>query len=448
MRLNGLIIFTLVFCVSIFPQKTLTIEDAIKIALQKNINIQKAENNIKTYNASVKSSYGNFLPNLSASGSWGWTRSEDEGGQINVGGTIITIPPTTSESRNYSANIGGSWTLFDGLSNFASISKSQTDLESAELSLHRLKQDIVYQTISNFYDLMNIEKLLDVKKEDVQWNQQNYETIVERNKLGAVTLADVYAQQVQLGNAELALIEAQNNYETSKSNFLYFLGLDVLEEYQFKNPYSDSLIIKGLQYEIGIDENLFSLVNQALQNRSDYKSAELSLKSSYNDITIARSGHLPSIRNSFGYSLRSNKIENLLDSKTYNVGLTLSIPIFTGFSVSERVQIAEVNAKNKGIDLSDLEKSIKQNLQKTYLDLQAAQKRLEVSEKNVQAAEENRRIEEEKYALGSTTLLNVLIANSNYTNAVSSFINAQYELIKLKSQLEYNLGLLDYSKYK
>lgn len=448
MRLNGLIFLTFIFCISIFPQKTLTLEDAIKIALQKNINVQKATNNIKTYNATVKSSYGNFLPNLSASGSWGWTRSEDEGGQLNIGGTVIPIPPTTAESRNYSANIGGSWTLFDGLSNFATLSKSQTDLESAELSLHRLKQDIVYQTISSYYDLMNLEKLLEVKTEDVRWNQQNYETIVERNKLGAVTLADVYAQQVQLGNAELALIETQNNYETSKSNFLFFLGLDVLEDYQLKNPIADSLLINQLQLGMGIDENLMSLVNQALQNRSDYKSAELSLKSSYKDITIARSGHFPLLRNSFGYSLRSNKIENLLDSKTYNVGLTLSIPIFTGFSVSERVQFAEVNAKNKEIDLSDLEKSIKQSIQKTYLDLQAAQKRLDVSEKNVKAAEENRRIEEEKYSLGSTTLLNVLIANSNYTNAVSIFINAQYELIKLKSQIEYDLGLLDYSKYK
>lgn len=70
------------------------------------------------------------------------------------------------------------------------------------------------------------------------------------------------------------------------------------------------------------------------------------------------------------------------------------------------------------------------------------------AKKNVIAAEENRKIEEEKYSLGAGTLLNVLIANADYTNAQTSYINSQFELLKLKEQLEYFLGVLDYKKYE
>jgi outer membrane protein len=126
------------------------------------------------------------------------------------------------------------------------------------------------------------------------------------------------------------------------------------------------------------------------------------------------------------------------------VGATLSIPIFSGFSVDNRVQIAEVNAENKNIELTELERDIKRNIQKNYLDLQAAEKSLSVNDKNVKAAEENRRIEEEKYSLGSGTLLNVLIANSNYTMARTNYINARAAYVVLSEQLKYYLGDLDY----
>ena len=63
-------------------------------------------------------------------------------------------------------------------------------------------------------------------------------------------------------------------------------------------------------------------------------------------------------------------------------------------------------------------------------------------------AEENLRIEQEKYSLGSGKLLDVLIANSNYTTALSDLITAQYSYIVLSDQLKYHLGILDFTKYE
>jgi outer membrane protein len=448
MRILTKALFLFLITTVAFPQKTLTLDDAINIALQKNSTLQKSMNTLKTYESGLLASYGNLLPSLSASGSWSWNRNEDEGTTYNYAGFVYTSPASKTESRSYRANVDANWTLFDGLANIAGVSKSKSDLEAARLSLERLKQDIVFQTISFYYDVINTSELLKVKVDDVRQAQKNLETITERNKLGAVTLADVYAQQVTLGNAELEEIRTRNTLETAKTNLLYYLGLDVFDNYSFSDNFSVNQldIIKNRLSEES--DSLSVLVSSAMDNRFDYKSALLNLEGAYDDITIARSGHFPRLTNSLGFSSNANSFDKLFASKSYTVGLTLSIPIFSGFSVSNRVEIATVNAKNQEVVVSDLEREIKRNLQKTFLDLQAAEKSLSVSEKNVESAEENLKIEQEKYSLGSSKLLDVLTARTNYTNARVAYINAEYAYVVLSEQLKYYTGVLDYKKYE
>jgi outer membrane protein TolC len=122
--------------------------------------------------------------------------------------------------------------------------------------------------------------------------------------------------------------------------------------------------------------------------------------------------------------------------------------LFLGWSVSNRVQLAEVQSKVSEIEVSDLERDIKRQIKTNFLDLQAAQKALVVSEKNIAAARENLKIEEEKYALGSGKLLDVLIVNSRYTDALTSLLNSQFAYIVLSQQLRYYLGVLDYKIYE
>ena len=428
--------FILVTAVA-YPQKTLTLDEAINIALQKNSTLQKSINTLETYESGLLASYGSLLPSIAASGTWNWSRTE--GGTTLIQGIPIEAP--TRETRNYTVGGGASLTLFDGLANYAGVSQSKNDLDAARFSLERLKQDIVFQTISLYYDVINTKELLKVKEDDVRQAQKNLETITERNKLGAVTLADVYAQQVTLGNAELEEIRTRNNLETAKADLLYYLGLDVLEEYTFPEEFST-----GAQRMN--QDNVSVLVSDAMANRFDYKSALLQLESANDGITIARGGHFPSLTGSLGYGTSADRMSDLFEFNSYSAGLTLRIPIFSGWSVDDRVELATVNALNKEVELNDLERDIKRNIQKTHLDLQAAEKSLSVAEKNVEAAEENLRIEQEKYSLGSSKLLDVLTATTNYTNARVNYINAQFAYIVLSEQLKYFTGVLDYKKYE
>lgn len=446
MQLTSRMILILVLTAGFaFGQKALTLNEAVNIALQRNTTLQKSKNNLTTALEVEKTAYGQLLPSLSASGGWSWNRTESKGGgSVNVYGGSIAVQ--TNESRYFNAGVSTDWTLFDGMANLSTMYQAKNSLESTKLTLEKVKQDVIFQTMSYYYDVMNNEVLLKVKDEDLKWNIKQLETITERNKLGAVTLADVYAQQVKVGNAELAIVQAKNTYETSKSNLLYFLGLDVLENYTFQNPIADQKPVdekfSGNYSDIG------DLVAKALKSRSDYLSLKYDLQNSYESIVQAKAGHLPRLSNSMSFGYSGNSVSSMFDTKRYSVGLNLSIPIFSGWSVENRVEAAKVAAMNKEIDVTDLERDIKRNIQKNYLDLQAAEKRLEVTRKNVTAAEENRKIEAEKYSLGSGTLLNVLIANTDYTTAQTNLVNAQFEYARLKAQIMYFLGVLDYKKFE
>jgi outer membrane protein len=443
--LSSLLIF---FSLVTPAQQELSLNQAIQIALHNNSGLKQSVNGISGYETNVMAAYGNFLPSLGLSGSWDWSKSDIK----NAGFVLINGVPfstsASSQNRSFSASVNSNWTLFDGLANIASLSQSKNDLGSAEASLERLKQDIVFQTISDFYNVINKQKLMSVKEEDLKWNQKNLETIRERNKLGAATLADVYQQEVAEGNAELQLVTAQNDFESSKNDLLYFLGHDVSEEYTFSDVLSNdeqAILSSNLLKDF---DDLTELVNRAFDNRQDYKSAQLNLESSLNNVTIARSGHLPSLNANGFYSWQGDKLSEIDQSKRLAFGLTLSVPIFSGWSVTNRVQFAEVQAENKEIDLKDLERDIKRQIETIYLQLKVAKKGLDVSGRNVKSASENLKIEEEKYTIGASKLLDVLIANSNYTTAQTDLINSQYAYIVLSEKLKYTIGVLDYSKYE
>ena len=442
-------IFILLFLLPILlnsqEKKSLTLQDAIQIALQKNVLIKQNENSLELTKSDILLSYGNLLPTLNASGNFNWSRSEDEGGLFTFGNLTIPLPPTKTESRSYSTSISSNLNLFDGLSSFYTIYQSKSNFEAAKYSLERLKQDVVFQTIAKYVNVLKAKKLLDVQEENLKWNKKSLESIVERNKIGQITIADVYQQQVNYGNAELLSIQANNNYEIAKNDLLAFLGLDVTQPYEIEDLDLEKLVDEARTDQLEKNHlNFDEIINSALTHRPDYIAQKIKLTSDEYGIYIAKGGHYPRLTASISANTRSNRLSDLGKSRTYVAGFSLNIPIFNGWMVSNRVQMAEVNYKNNQLKLDDLERSIKVSLKKALLDLEAARKKIDVNNKNLLAAFENKRINEEKYNLGSNTLLNLLIVNSQYVQAQNDFINSSFDYLVIKKQIEYLLGTLKY----
>ncbi len=431
-----------------FAQKTLTIQEAISIALQRNSALIKMKNGLASSESQVLNAYGQLAPDLAAQAGWSWQRVNDIGGvQRDFFGNNVIVPASQVDSRSYNAGIGGNLTLFNGLSNYANISQKKDNLKAAEYSIEKQKQNTVFQTTDLYYTVLNAEEMLKVRDENVQYYKKFLETVQERNRLGAVAIADVYAAQVQLGNAELLLIQAQNASETAKSNLLNFLSLNILDEYSFVDPFGTDKVVNTDMYMKDF-EDLKTMVDAALDTRFDYKSQELTVSSAESGVTIAKSGIYPSLTGNYNYYTYAVELGKLFDRKILSFGLTLNIPIFSNFGTESAIQMANVNVKNAQEDLTALQRQIKIEVKQTYLDLVAAKKSLDVAVNNVTAAEQTRRINQERYNLGSATILDVLSAGRDYTDALRNKINAIYEFYRQHDKLNNSLGRLDFSKYE
>ncbi len=290
-------------------------------------------------------------------------------------GNLSQIPATEIDSRSYSVGAGGSVVLFDGLANYANITKSEDQLEAAEYDLENLKQNLVYQTTDYYYAVLNAIEILKVREENVVYNQKLLETIQERNRLGSIAIADVYAQQVQLGNAQLAQIRASVDYENANSTLLNYLALDVLEIYEFKSPFDsqDSVASESILKDF---DGIGVLVGEALSNRKDYMSQQLFVKSRESDLTISNSGLFPSLSGNYGFSTNSVDPGDLFKRRIWNVGLSLNIPIFSNLNTVTNIQLAEIQLKNAEEDLNALGRQIKIEVKQSYLNLVAAIKSL------------------------------------------------------------------------
>jgi outer membrane protein len=432
------------------PGKQLTFKQAIDAALEKNIDILRAQNTLEGQQSAVLSAYGNFLPSLSASG--GWTRSETHqpgstGGFINVGGQLIPSAGTSgvTTSNSFRTGISASMTLFDGFNNTSNLNKASATAVSNEFTLYRTRQSIVFQTQTFYLQVLRNRTLLSVSQDNLKRSQQQLQRIVESNKVGAVAAADVYRQQVQTANDELSLIRAQNTYDNSKADLLFLLSLDVVQDYDI----SDSqLIAEAEKADAAEAKGLYSdynqLVSQALASRPDYQAALYSKQSAESDVTISRSGYLPTISASAGYSLNNSEFSNISDNKFMNWGISFSLPLFNGFQTNTQVQAAKLRLRNSEDQVAQAARQVQVDVRKAMLNFESAIKQLDVSVKSVISAEEDRRIAEERYNLGAGILLDLLTANANYTQALSNKVNAQYDLVLAKQQLKYVVGAEKY----
>lgn len=443
-----LLLLTLILASASFAQEKLTLEESIQIALQRNSALVKAKYNLETSKANIKSAYGDLLPNFGISGRWNWGKVEDPGStQLDALGNPYTVPATSTDTRNYSIGAGGSVTLFNGLANYANISAAELDDEAAILSIDKFKKDLVQTTTIYYYNILRNKALLKVKEENYKYNNKLLETITERNRLGSAPIADVYAQQVQAGSAEVDLIKAQNSVDAAQNTLINYLALDILKDYEFVSTV-DTVNEKNINYYKKDFKDIHEMVDYALANRTDFISQKKTLLSTEEGITMAKSGFWPSLTGGYDFSTSAVAVDKLFDRRVWGVNLNLSVPIFSNFNTETQVQYAKVSNLSAQEDLRALERQIKIEVKQGFQDFQAVSKALDVALKTVVSASENRRIQYERYNLGSGTFLDVLQSDRDYQNALSLRIDAEFNFHSSRQALMNSLGKLEYTKYE
>jgi outer membrane protein len=436
-KIYFLLVTIILASITLSAQKKLSLNEAISLALNQNPSIKKSANNLESTKEAIKTAYGAFIPTLGINGGLNWSHSNYNSSAASNYSGIPNTSAFSNDSRNWSLSAGGNVTLFDGLSSFANVNSKENTLSSANYDFEKLKQDLTLQTVTLYTAIVGNKKLLDFQAEDLNYNRGLLEKIRQMFDIKASPITDVYSQESQTANSELAYIQAENNYQKSMVTLLNFLALDINGTYTFSFDNDD------LRDTTAVPNEFNNLFETALANRQDFQSEKYKVKIAENQVTSSWGGVYPQLSGNYGLSTNANSPGTLFDQRTYSAGLSLSIPIFSQFNTEYAIELSEVGLRNTNEDLTALERQIKTDVKNAFLDLETARKQLDVSKTAVISAKESWDAKKEAYTLGAATYLDQQLTYNNYLQAVYTSITKQYSYINAQFTVLSVIGKLN-----
>lgn len=416
----------------------LTLAECVDIALQKNPQIMQAEFSYEMSGKDVTVARANFMPSVSAD--VGYNHSTvGPSSQMRIDtrtGIPVPLQPNEINSWSSSASVSVNQTLFNGGYNYQNYMQSQNMKKSAEFSLESTKQNIIYLVKERYFNLLKRLELLKVQQKSLESAEQSYKLAQVMFEVGKVPKSDVLMAVVQKNEAELAMIETENLLSIARSSLNHVLGFEVDKVIEV----ADNLEIPelGLTYENAAEMSMS--YNPALLK------SQFDLKASQNYIGMAVSRYLPSVSAYAGYSWRNEKFSKIADmfDQDYNwyTGVSLSIPIFQGFSRIANHSRARLNYKYSQEILDQTQKDIALEVKEAYFLAKQAKRKITMTEDGIKSAEANLELAAEKYKLGSGTMLDQINAQVSNTQAQSNYIQALYEYKLGLARLEKAMGQL------
>jgi len=439
--------FILLTCLFFVPfllkaqQQSITLEEAVQIALENNYQIKQAENNRNLADTRIRNAQADFLPNLNAGLS----------GNRNVGRQFIQEDLAFEDrtTYNFGGSLNSSVTVFNGFSNIYNLRRVEADRSSEELQLERLRENIMFNTASRYLQVVLNEELLKISESTLQASESQLEQVRAQVEVGARPIVDLYNQESSVASDELTVIQRENALAVSKAQLIRIMQDDTITEIQTSMPSVDELSL------IPVELDLYDLLDAALTRRSDFRAQEFEIESNQQNYRIARAQFLPTITASAGISARYSDqfsfmgetvsfSDQFFDQNiTRNIGFNIQIPIFTRWNTRTTVQAAHVQLRNSQLQLDNVRFQISEEVRQAYSDYQSIVKELESTEKALRAAERAYETEQQRYEIGSSTLIELNLANANYVQAQSNRVQAIYNFVFQEQLLDYFLGQLD-----
>lgn len=416
----------------------ITLQEAINIALENNNQLKIAANDVALTEKQIRSEKADYLPSLDGNMS----------GNRNIGRSFNqnTGQITTRANNSFRSSLSASLPIFSGFENLHSLKSSRYDKKSNEENLQRVREDIIFNTVSNYLQYILDKKFLEIDRENLAASQKTLEQVKAQVEVGSRPTVDLYNQEATVANNELAVVNSENALQSSRLQLIQTLQIDPLKDYEFAAPEIDEQTISAPDY------NLDQLVTTALENRSDLKSEEFNIQSIKQQLEATRGSLYPSLSASASLSSSYSELQPLdfqnqfFDSNVNrSFGLSLSIPIFGNLDRRTNVQSQQINYKNAQLNLRETELQIVQEVNQAYNDYESYIKELEATEKALTAAERTYQTQKERYEVGAGTLIELSDANAQYVEAQANRAQALFRVIFQKKLLDYYIGRMDQS---
>ncbi|MEO6208650.1 MAG: TolC family protein [Gemmatimonadaceae bacterium] len=405
--------------------RTMSLQEAVTFAQKNSPLAVNARGQLRSSRAGVRSAYAAFLPTLDIQATN--TQNSPAGVVIDSSGHVFS--GKWQNSQGFSTGLQ----LFDGLSRLYQIRASRAEVTAARANEVTQTFQIALLVSQQYYAVLAAKESESAAR--AQLDQAQQQLAVSRAKVRAQTStkSDSLRAIIQVGDAELALLQARNNLQTANATLTRLVG----EPYKVTANAADT--ITGPTVEID-STRLVQLaeVSPAVQQA---QAQQLAAQAQYR---AAHAPYFPNISVAYNRSRYHSDSSFNFAHGGYNYSgtlrFTVSYPLFNGLTREQDVVNADVARQNAAAEAQDAALLAQQNLVAYIGTLRTAQQQIEIQQVSVVAAEEDLRVQQQRYQLGASILLDVLTSQTQLTQARLALIQARYDYRVAKAQLEALIG--------
>lgn len=440
-----------------------TLDACVQYALDHNLQILQSENQVDIQENNADAAMANLWPNLNAGANYNFNFG------LNIDPVTNQISQDTRQTNTLSLTT--SWTLFDGTSNYKTLTQARLNKMAALYDLKAMRNDVALNVASQYLQALLNKELLQVAEDQKAVTERQVRRMELLVEAGSRPQGDLYDLQAQLARDEQSVVSARNNYTLAILTLAQTLQLDSAEGFEIAEPTGElpgtELIVMGPD----------AIYNASLEKQPQIKAAETRVESAEKGVGISAAQYYPSLSLQAGISTSySDQIPNSVGSQvvTYPIGQTaggeqvfatgmfpvydgsikpfgdqyrdnlnefigfnLQIPIYNRLQVRNSVRNAKISLENSQLSLQNEKNTLRQTIQRAHADALASYENYRAAERSVSAAEESFKYATARYENGA-------LNQFDYENSRNSLTQAKSQLLRNKYDFTFRVKVLEF----
>lgn len=403
-------------CATTLPATPLGVVDVVDLALCNNTLTREAWANARVQAATLGVARSAWLPSLDGRG------------------TVARVWSDGTGTNQRTAALTLSWLLFDFGTRAATVENARQLLAAAAASQDATVQSLFLSALQAYYGVQAGRASVEALKEAERVARESFEAADTRYKVGVATPADRLQAQTAWSQAALNRMRAEGDLKTAYGTLANVMGFDAQQPYALAD-------IPVLVPDTAFERDMAALIGEARQRRPDLKAAEAQVAAARASVSAARAAGLPTV--SLGAGPTWQDIGGV-STNGGSLGVTVSVPLFSGFATTYRVRAAEAQVDVREAQRERLEKQVALDVWKAYQGLTTTTQTLKTTADLVASAEASAQVALGRYKAGVGSILDLLTAQSALASARQQRIQATLDWNVNRATLAQAMGALDY----
>ena len=400
----------------------LSLADVVDRALCHNPQTRAAWANARVEAAQVGVARAAYLPSVSATASANRIRAD--AGAIG-----------TSVYNQENAGLSAGYLLYDFGARDATLATALQTLAAANFSQDAILQKVFLAAVQAYYQLFATRAAVDSALQAERAALEGLKAATARYDAGTGTPADRLQAQTAHSQAVLNRIQAEGNARSAEGALANTMGMDANRPLNYAAP-------RVAAPDDQFDNNLDRLIVAARERRPDLAAAEAQVKAAQANIQTVRAQGMPSISLSTNFNYANSGISDL--SRSSAIGVSISIPIFTGFNSTYRVRVAEAQVESQTAQRDAVNLQVALDVWQAYYSLSTGTQAVRSSADLLASAIASEKVALGRYKAGAGNIIDLLTAQSSLASARLQNIQALYNWYVFKATLAQAIGQLDF----